>query len=93
MISALAAIVVSNLPATVLLSAQSLPHPPALLIGLNIGANFAVTGSLSAYLWFRAARQIGASPSIKTFSRRGIVLAPVAILAALTAASGVSSPN
>jgi len=92
-IGALAAIVVNNLPATVLLSAHSLPHPRTLLIGLNIGPNLAVTGSLSAYLWFRAARQVGASPSIKTFSRRGIVLAPVAILAALTAASVVSSPS
>jgi len=92
-IGALAAIVVNNLPATVLLSAHILPHPRALLIGLNIGPNLAVTGSLSAYLWIRAARQIGASPSIKTFSRRGIVLAPVAILAALTAATVVSSPS
>ncbi len=39
------------------------------------------------------ARQIGASPSIKTFSCRGLVLAPVAILASLTAASVVSSPS
>ncbi len=92
-IDALAAIVVNNLPATVLLSAHSLPHPRTLLIGLNIGPNLAVTGSLSAYLWIRAARQIGASPSIKTFSCRGIVLAPVAILASLTAASVVSSPS
>jgi hypothetical protein len=42
-----------------------------------------VTGSLSAYLWFRAARQIDARPSIAAFSRRGIVLAPIAIAAAL----------
>jgi arsenical pump membrane protein len=92
-IGAVAAIVLNNLPATVLLSAHALPHPRALLIGLNIGPNLAVTGSLSAYLWIRAARQIGASPSIKAFSRRGIVLAPLAILAALSAASVFSTPN
>lgn len=92
-IGAIAAIVVNNLPATVLLSAHSLPHPRALLIGLNIGPNLAVTGSLSAYLWIRAARQIGASPSIEGFSRRGVLLAPLAILAALAAASLLSSPS
>jgi arsenical pump membrane protein len=82
-IGAIAAIAVNNLPATVLLSAQALPHPRALLIGLNIGPNLAVTGSLSAYLWIRAARQVGAQPSIATFSRRGLILAPLAIAAAL----------
>ena len=66
-----------------LLSAQALPHPRALLIGLNLGPNLAVTGSLSAYLWIRAARQVGAQPSIAAFSRRGLVLAPLAIVAAL----------
>lgn len=92
-IGALAAVVVNNLPATVLLSAHTLPHPRALLVGLNLGPNLAVTGSLSAYLWIRAARQVGASPSIRAFSRRGIILAPAAILAALTAAAVVPSPS
>lgn len=92
-IGAVAAITVNNLPATVLLSAHALPHPRALLIGLNIGPNIAVTGSLSAYLWIRAARQVDTSPSIKAFSRRGILLAPVAILSALIAASVCSSPS
>ncbi len=92
-IGAGAAIVVNNLPATVLLSAHSLPHPRALLIGLNIGPNLAVTGSLSAYLWFRAARQVGARPSIKAYSRRGVVLGPLAILMALAATSVFSSPS
>jgi arsenical pump membrane protein len=56
-IAALASVAVNNLPAAVLLSAQSIPHPRALLIGLNLGPNLAVTGSLSAYLWFQAARR------------------------------------
>jgi arsenical pump membrane protein len=73
------------------LSAQSLPHPRALLIGLNV-SNLAVTGSLSAYLWFRAARQIDARPSIVAFSCRGIVLAPIAIAAALLASSALPTP-
>ena len=84
-IGAIASVLVNNLPAAVLLSAQSLPHPRALLIGLNIGPNLAVTGSLSAFLWFKAARQIDAHPSVVAFSRRGLLLAPVAIAVALLA--------
>ncbi len=86
-IGALAAVGLNNLPATVLLSAQAPPHPRALLVGLNLGPNLAVTGSLSAYLWLRAARQIGARPGIGAFSVRGAVLAPAAMVAALLAAS------
>jgi hypothetical protein len=52
----------------------------------------ASTGSLSAYLWFRAARQIDAQPSIVVFSSRGIVLAPIAIGAALLASSTFPTP-
>ncbi len=92
-IGSVAAIIVNNLPATVLLSAHALPHPRALLLGLNIGPNLAVTGSLSAYLWFRAARQVNSAPSITAFSRRGIMLAPAAILAALAATSLLAAPN
>lgn len=86
-IGAAASLSLNNLPAAVLLSAQEIPHPRALLIGLNVGPNLAVTGSLSALLWFRAARQVGASPSALAFSRRGIVLAPLALVAALATAS------
>jgi arsenical pump membrane protein len=92
-IGALGSVGLNNLPATVLLSAQTLPHPRALLIGLNLGPNLAVTGSLSAYLWFRAARQVDAQPSIGAFSRRGVVLAPLAIAAALLASSAFQTAN
>jgi len=92
-IGALAAIGLNNLPATVLLSAQAPPHAVALLIGLNVGPNLAVSGSLSAYLWLRAARQVGAQPSIVAFSRHGVVLAPLAIVAALTASAIFHAPR
>ena len=82
-IGALGAVGLNNLPATVLLSARPLPHPRALLIGVNLGPNLAVTGSLAAYLWFRAAGQVGARPSVVAFTRRGFLLAPLAIAAAL----------
>lgn len=77
-IGALAAILVNNLPAAVLLSASPPPHPRALLLGLNVGPNLAVTGALSSYLWFKAARGAGEQPSALRFS---IVGAPLAIAA------------
>lgn len=86
-IAAAASILVNNLPAAVLLSASHPAHPSALLIGLNIGPNLAVSGSLSALLWWRAASASGAKPSAIACSRQGLVLAPIAIFAAL-AASG-----
>ena len=82
---ALASVAINNLPSAVLLSARPLAHPRALLVGLNLGPNLAVTGSLSAYLWFKAAAQLDTRPSLTAFTRRGIVLAPVAIVGALAA--------
>lgn len=84
---AIGAVSLNNLPASVVLSAHDLPHPRALLIGLNLGPNLAVTGSLSAFLWFQAARQVGASPSARAFSRRGVPLALAAMCASILALS------
>jgi arsenical pump membrane protein len=82
-IGALAAIGVNNLPAAVLLSAAPPPHPRALLLGLNLGPNLAVSGSLSSYLWFKAARNAGAQPSPLRFTKVGAPLAVAAMLAGL----------
>ena len=84
---------VNNLPAAVLLSAGPIPHPRALLVGLAVGPNLFVTGSLSAYLWWQAARGAGAHPTIRGFLRHGLVLAPVAIVGALTLSAAVSAPR
>ena len=84
-LAALAAVGLNNLPAAVLLTPNPPAHGRALLIGLNIGPNLAVTGSLSALLWLRVARSLGAEPSIRTYSRIGIFLAPLTIAAALAA--------
>jgi len=92
-IATLASVLVNNLPAAVLLSAHHLPHPRALLAGLAIGPNLAVTGSLSAYLWWKAATGSGARPSLRAYSAHGVVLAPAAILAALAVAAAVSAPH
>jgi arsenical pump membrane protein len=68
------------------LLAPTLPaHPRALLIGLNLGPNLAVTGSLSAILWLRVARSLGAEPSIGRYSRLGAFVVPVSIAASLAA--------
>jgi arsenical pump membrane protein len=82
---AIAAVCVNNLPAAVLLTPHEPAHPRALLIGLNLGPNLAVTGSLSAYLWFRVARGLGAHPSVRVYSSVGVVLVPLALGAALGA--------
>jgi arsenical pump membrane protein len=82
-LGALGAVLINNLPAAMLLSAHAPTHPRALLIGLNLGPNLAVTGSLSAVLWFRAARAVGADASARTFSRIGLALAPLGAAAAL----------
>jgi arsenical pump membrane protein len=82
-IAAGASVVVNNLPAAALLSARPPDHPVALLIGLNVGPNLFVTGSLSWLLWLRAARTVGAQPSIREASRVGLIAAPLAIAAAV----------
>jgi arsenical pump membrane protein len=61
------------------------PRPYALLIGLNLGPNLFMTGSLAWILWRRAARTAGAQPSIAHASRLGIIAAPLSIAAALEA--------
>jgi arsenical pump membrane protein len=84
-IGALGAVLLNNLPAAVLFSSRVPVHPRALLIGLDLGPNLAVTGSLSALLWYRAAKSVGAAPSLGRVSSIGVVLAPCSIVAALAA--------
>jgi arsenical pump membrane protein len=82
-IGALASVLLNNLPAAVLFSAQPAAHPNALLLGLDLGPNLAFTGSLSAVLWLQAARGVGAYPSLKDYSRLGVVLVPMTLAATL----------
>jgi arsenical pump membrane protein len=55
-----------------------------LLIGLNLGPNLFVSGSLAWLLWLRTARSAGAGPSIAKASRIGVVAVPLSMAAALT---------
>jgi arsenical pump membrane protein len=82
---AIAALAVNNLPAAVLLTPHPPLHPRALLLGLNLGPNLAVTGSLSAFLWLRVARSLDARPSAREYSRIGAVVVPCSLAAAVAA--------
>jgi arsenical pump membrane protein len=84
-VGALASVAMNNLPAAVLFTPTPPVHARALLLGLNLGPNLAVTGSLSALLWFRVARSLGAHPSARTYSLVGVVLGPLSLAAALGA--------
>jgi len=84
-IGATASLLINNLPAAVVLSAHAPAHPTALLLGLDLGPNLAVTGSLSAVLWLQAARATNSHASIVTYSRLGIVLVPATLAITLAA--------
>jgi arsenical pump membrane protein len=86
-LAALASVSVNNLPAAVLLSSTAHLPTRALLLGLNVGPNLAVTGSLAVLLWWRSARAVGARPSAIAYSRQGLLLAPLALLGALALAA------
>ena len=89
-VATLGSILVNNLPAAVLLSAHRPPHTPALLLGLDLGPNLAVTGSLSAFLWLRSARAVGADVSVAVYSRLGALLVPLTLAGALAVESWAS---
>ena len=84
---AAAAIAVNNLPASGLLTPEPPHHARALLLGLNLGPNLAVSGSLSALLWLRVARSLGARPSVRSYSALGLAVVPASLVAALAALS------
>ncbi len=75
-----------------MLAARTPSHPRELLIGLNLGPNLCVTGSLAWLLWLRSARDArGAEPSLTRASLLGVIAVPLSIavaLLALTATAG-----
>jgi len=81
----LATVFVNNLPAASLLAARTPDHPFALIVGLNLGPNLCVTGSLAWLLWLRAARAAGSRPSLRRASLIGAVAVPLSVIAALGA--------
>ncbi len=82
-LAAVLTVFVNNLPAASLLASRPPPRPFALLMGLNIGPNLFVTGSLAWALWWKAARTAQARPSVLRATRLGLVAAPLSLAAAL----------
>jgi arsenical pump membrane protein len=84
-VAAAATVVMNNLPAAALLAAHPVSHPYALLVGLNLGPNLAVTGSLAWLIWLRSARAAGTHPSLARASRAGALAVPASMALALAA--------
>ncbi len=82
-LAAVLSVLVNNLPAASLLAAHRPPHPYPLLVGLNVGPNLFVTGSLAWVLWLRAAHTAGARPKVGRAVALGLISVPLAIAAAL----------
>ena len=82
---------INNLPAGLIASATvakahaSRSVIDALLIGVDLGPNLSVTGSLATILWLSAVRREGYSISGWRFLKLGIVVTPPALLLALAA--------
>ena len=83
--AAVATALVNNLPAASMLAARTPGHPLQLLIGLNLGPNLCVTGSLAWLLWLQSARDAGARPSLTRASRLGVIAVPLSIAVAVAA--------
>jgi arsenical pump membrane protein len=90
---AVASNVVNNLPAGLVAGhAVQAAHVPeavraAALIGVDIGPNLSVTGSLATILWLAALRREGLSVSAWRFLRVGAVVMAPALVAALASIS------
>jgi arsenical pump membrane protein len=92
-VGAVAANLLNNLPATLLLLPLVVAAGPAsgsgavlaLLLGVNIGPNLTYVGSLASMLWLRIARQEGQQPRLGTFTRHGLATVPVALVGATAA--------
>jgi arsenical pump membrane protein len=81
----------NNLPAGLIagavLAADQLPHAVsgAMLIGVDLGPNLSITGSLATILWLIALRREGVEISGWQFLKLGAVIMPPALIAALAA--------
>ena len=86
---AVACNLMNNLPAGLIAGTvlQSSPTPEivksAVLIGVDLGPNLSITGSLATILWLVALRREGQEVSAWTFLKLGSVIMTVALLAAL----------
>jgi arsenical pump membrane protein len=91
-IAALAAVlanIINNLPAVLVLLPLAAPAGAgailAVLLGTNIGPNLTYTGSLATLLWRRVLRQRGSGPSLREFTRLGLLTVPAGLVIAVLA--------
>ena len=88
-ILAFASNLMNNLPAGLIAStAVAQAQPPrlvvdALLIGVDLGPNLSITGSLATILWLQAIRREGQDVGFWRFLKIGAVAMPLALLGAL----------
>jgi arsenical pump membrane protein len=89
---AFASNLVNNLPAGLIAATalQDAKSPEwvarAMLIGVDLGPNLSVTGSLATILWLSALRREGQSVSALDFLKLGFLVMPPALLLAIGAA-------
>jgi arsenical pump membrane protein len=55
----------------------------AVMIGVDLGPNLSVTGSLATILWLLALRKEGLDVSVWKFLKLGLIAMPIALAAAL----------
>ncbi len=90
-VTALATNLFNNLPtgliaATTIRGAELPAHlTSAVLIGVDLGPNLSVTGSLATILWLIALRRQGENVAALTFLKLGVLIMPPALLLALAA--------
>ena len=97
-IAALACNLMNNLPVGLIagstITAVSVPNQVtnALLVGVDLGPNLSITGSLATILWLVALRREGHHVSAWDFLRLGVVVTLPALVLALAALSLMSPP-
>jgi arsenical pump membrane protein len=93
---AVASNLMNNLPMGLIAATTSqAAHVPAhitgaILIGVDLGPNLSVTGSLATILWLIALRREGENVGASRFLKLGLVVMPPALLLSLLALSAVS---
>jgi arsenical pump membrane protein len=88
-VAAIAANLLNNVPALLVLLPAAVAAGPAtvlaVLIGVNAGPNLTYTGSLATLLWRRVVRAHGAEPPLGEFLKLGAVTVPPILIGATVA--------
>jgi arsenical pump membrane protein len=88
-VAALAANLLNNVPALLVLLPAAVAGGPAIvlavLIGVNAGPNVTYTGSLATLLWRRVLRERGAEPPLSEFLKLGAMTVPAILIGATVA--------